>query len=710
MRLALSIAVSLAAATAAAGTKLHLRVGAVDPSLLAAPNQGRLAQNVPETRLWVLQFRGTIQPENRAAIEARGWTVVSYLPDDAYLIRLPSAVSQLPSLPAGVRAAVAYRADWKADPGLQPLSVFNAQLPQPVLVLTTDERAAEAVAQSLSNFPVELLDDKTLQVTLPRAQVNDLLVSDDVLWVEPALDYRLLIYGWTDNDMQPLAEEQPGQISDLTGYESGVRVLNAPAAWAKGYQGVGQVVAAADSGLDRGDKDLLSKDFSRFVAGQAFGRLTWSWADSIGHGTHVLGSVGGTGEASGGAITGAAKGAGLIMQSMYTWIGGGLSVPSNLNKMMMRTHRLGARVHTNSWGAAMGEGVYNGMARSVDEIMWNQPDLLVLFAAGNSGVDRNRDGRVDPGSVSPPATAKNILSVGASENLVSNGGIQKKMSELRRGKDMFPVEPLASDTFSNNPQGVALFSSRGPTLDGRIKPDIVAPGTNILSNCSQKKDAGKLWGAFNEEYCFSGGTSMATPLAAGAAAITREYLTKHHKLENPSAAVVKAVMMHTATDLFPGQFGEVGEKAGQELLKTRPDINQGFGRVDLEAITSQEHARIYDETEGVGAGQAKRYSVTGGPIMVTLVYTDAPGSLSAQRALVNDLDLEIVGKGPDGADISVVSASRVDNFEYLQATLPEGAVYTVRVVGRNVPQGKSGKQPFGLILSRPPGASGLGTP
>src|SRR5690606_28622322 len=140
---------------------------------------------------------------------------------------------------------------------------------------------------------------------------------------------------------------------------------------------------------------------------------------------------------------------------------------------------------------------------------WDHPDMLILFAAGNDGADRNRDGRIDPGSVSPPATAKNSLSVGASENYELRGGIQEKIGKLNPRN--WGVEPIASDTVSNNPNGLVAFSARGPTTDGRIKPDVVAPGSNILSNCSKVPESGELWGRYNDKHCFSGGTSMSTP-------------------------------------------------------------------------------------------------------------------------------------------------------------------------------------------------------
>jgi subtilisin family serine protease len=296
--------------------------------------------------------------------------------------------------------------------------------------------------------------------------------------------------------------------------------------------------------------------------------------------------------------------------------------------------------------------------------------------------------------VSSPATAKNILSVGASENLLNTGGIQKKAGEVCTANGcLWPAEPIASDTFSNNPNGLAAFSSRGPTQDGRIKPEIVAPGTNILSDCSHLSDASALWGRFNTDYCYSGGTSMSTPLVAGAAAVTRQYLQK--KFDNPSAALVKATLLHSAFDLYPGQYGEVGREHGQEILTHAPNADEGYGRVDIDNMLKQ-RLTFVDEKSGVSTGEQKTYQVpSGGVRKVTLVYTDYPASPATSAALVNNLDLEVrVG------DQVFKSASTVNNTE--QVTIDgaaRGGPVTIVVVGTNVPMGKNGRQPYALVYS-----------
>jgi subtilisin family serine protease len=380
------------------------------------------------------------------------------------------------------------------------------------------------------------------------------------------------VKGLVNDDATGEAGEANGDYSDLTGFESGFRLINVDAAYGRGLSGKGQTIAMADTGLDRGEIATLHQDFAgRVPVGFAFGLYAKNWADGMGHGTHVAGSVTSTGAASGGRVRGGSYEALFIPEGMWSPMMENLTVPSKISDLFSKAYEQGARIHTNSWGSPRNLGAYDGMASQTDEFIANNPDMLILFAAGNSGIDRDKDGRVDGNSIGSPATAKNVLTVGASKNYVLNGGLQVKLSQTRL-KDNWPTEPLASSRMSENAQGMAAFSSRGPTSDGRLKPDVVAPGTNVLSNRSQDPKAEKLWGAYNKDYVWSGGTSMSTPVTAGAAGLVRQYLVDKRGIQ-PSAAMLKAVLMHTAFDLYPGQFGEVGKDKGQELIQHRPNTD-----------------------------------------------------------------------------------------------------------------------------------------
>jgi hypothetical protein len=319
-----------------------------------------------------------------------------------------------------------------------------------------------------------------------------------------------------------------------------------------------------------------------------------------------------------------------------------------------------------------------------------------MFAAGNSGADLKAKGKIDPNSIGSPGTAKNCVTVGASKNLVSNGGIQKKVSELRNAKIEWPAEPIASSHLSETPNGMAMFSSRGPTQDNRIKPDVVAPGTNILSTRSHVVGSDLLWGAYNDDYLWSGGTSMATPLAAGFAAVAREILVKKHHLNTPSAALLKAVLMHTAFDMYPGQFGQ---GTPTQELDHRPNIDEGYGRLDMDKILGMDvGTHLFDQADGVAQGETFERTIdlqNGQSLSANLVYTDAPGTPAAGQALVNNLDLIVVT--PDGKELG--SRDTINNAEVLELHALPAGTYKVQVRGVKVPMGKNGKQPFALVYT-----------
>ena len=179
-------------------------------------------------------------------------------------------------------------------------------------------------------------------------------------------------------------------------------------AWAAGFKGQNQIVAMGDTGLDRGDLQNIHTDFANAVlSGRNFAPFGRSWEDPMGHGSHVAGSVLGRGTASNGAFKGGAHEAKLMVQSLWSPMMNNLMVPTKLSDLFKAAVDSGASVHTNSWGQAANFGGYDSFARQVDEFTFNNPDLLILFAAGNSGVDKNKDGRIDADSIGSPGTAKN---------------------------------------------------------------------------------------------------------------------------------------------------------------------------------------------------------------------------------------------------------------------------------------------------------------
>ncbi|MCP4690494.1 MAG: S8 family serine peptidase, partial [Desulfobacterales bacterium] len=405
-------------------------------------------------------------------------------------------------------------------------------------------------------------------------------------------------------------------------------------------EGEGEIVAVCDTGFDKGDVEDVHPAFQGRVL-KLYGLGRESASDFNGHGTHVAGSVLGDGVSSsmGGRIRGAAPKAGLVFQSLLNgW--GGLSIPQDLKTLFEIPYEEdAARIHTNSWGFSSSSARATVSARQVDEFAWGHRDLVICFAAGNEAEDGNADGVVDSGSVLAPGTAKNCITVGATESKRP----EQSKAYGEEWPSYYPAEPLASDQWADNPDGVAAFSGRGPTADGRIKPDVVAPGTAILSARSRKaQEVDLTWGKSSDPlYYFEGGTSMATPLVAGCAAIVRQYL-RTRLGQSPGAALVKAMLINGARDI-PGQYAP--SEAG-----SIPNNAEGFGRVDLAAsvgLNGDDIRVISDENTRLDTGEEEttEVEISGGDagLKVTLAWIDPKG-----ECLQNDLDLIV--RAEDGQE------------------------------------------------------------
>ncbi|MGC8835285.1 MAG: S8 family serine peptidase, partial [Armatimonadota bacterium] len=440
------------------------------------------------------------------------------------------------------------------------------------------------------------------------------------------------------------------------------------------------------------------------------------WADDYGHGTHVAGTIAGSGAASGAepearmyqnSFAGVAPEAELVIQAVKIdpLFGSPIGLPDNLNDLLFQSYVFGARIHNNSWGDIdVPYGEYNLHAAQVDEFVWNHPDMLVVFAAGNEA-KRVRQDEDEKGteealetSIVAPGTAKNCLSVGATENYRPPSENWKGYSHLTWSVFGFGTEPVASDYISDNPNGLAAFSGRGPAFDGRVKPDLVAPGTDIISTMSSAAPLSHYWDVQDEYYAYLGGTSMACAVVSGAAALVREFLEKQGMSTGPSSALLRAVLAVGADDISPGQYG-AGEK---QEIHPRPDFAQGWGRLNLDSLFRKPPngagLQTLDETVGLETGEIRRYSMyvsrNTERLVLALAWSDYPAAPEAGRALVNDLDLilytptgeRLLGNG---------RADRLNNLELIEIKLPRRGMYTATVVARNVP---FGPQPFALAV------------
>ncbi|HEX5690408.1 MAG TPA: S8 family serine peptidase, partial [Roseiflexaceae bacterium] len=560
---------------------------------------------------YLVQFNGPIEENWKAAVEQAGVRLYGYIPDNTLIARADAgSIERLRALPF-VRWVGPYHPAYRMEPALAGAAPIGTAT---VTVQTLPDSDLGALAAQIANWGGRVDGQSTtslagyLRVTLPAAHLGDLAAGDGVLWVEPYFAPEL------NNEIGG------GQIMRANEVRQSLKLF-----------GAGQVVGVADTGMDVGNTTNLHPDIKgRLINAYCLGRTSpCDWGDHDAHGTHVAGSVLGNGTASGsnpathtyaGSHAGVAPEAKLVFQSIEAADGSLSGIPDDVGQLMRQAYNDGARIHTNSWGGPTGGtsqtreyGGYVANSQQADQAAWDHKDQVILFAAGNSGTDGDGNGVIDPDTIGQPGTAKNVIPVGASENVRATGGYNPGSPACGAWGECWPTDfgasPLGEDTPSDNANGMAAFSSRGPTDDGRIKPDLVAPGTNILSVRSHQADAGTGWGEYDANYIYEGGTSMATPLTAGAFALVREWLTRIKGIANPSAALMKSVLINGAADMSPGQY----DAAHQEVPSRRPNNVTGWGRVDLKAALDPPAPRkiwFTDATSGLSTGQTATYQVT----------------------------------------------------------------------------------------------------
>jgi serine protease AprX len=477
--------------------------------------------------------------------------------------------------------------------------------------------------------------------------------------------------------------------------------------------GTDQIVAVADTGIDDQHPDFAG----RIIGRVALGRQN-DWSDPNGHGTHVAGSVLGDGNASGGQVKGVAPKAKLFFQSLLDSKGELGGLPLDLNDLFDAAYKAGARIHNNSWGAAT-PSRYTINSEEVDEFVKKNPDMLIVVAAGNEGTGANpvkaAQGFVDWLSIGSPASCKNALTVGASRSDRADGPMRN--TTWKQGwPNLYPQDPIAKETISGDADCLAAFSSRGPCDDRRIKPDVVAPGTDIASTRSSLAPLSNFWGPYptppaqplNGFYAYDGGTSMATPLVSGCAALVRQYYVQRRNHE-PSAALLKATLINSTVWL----------KGADSIAPTmgQPNYHQGFGRISMElAIPNPAQPglelQFVDNWKDPNAwftrtGERRRFQFVLGQdapeLRICMAYTDAPA-----RALQNNLNLMLQHVesqqkwlGNTNLPDALILPDPDNNVEVVRLTPAKKGTYLIQIFVSNM---LKPPQDFSLVVS------GMGVP
>lgn len=656
-----------------AGKPLMLRNEPFDPATNHSPTL-TAAATAPGSvaspqRLYLLQFREPLRGEWRATLEKLGVRLIRFVPEDAYVARCDaSSVQALARLPF-VAWVGHYRAPYKVQTELQRIS-GSALVEISVLV---DADAEPIAIQSVRSRFSSLLQESSLRSGLvlrgrfPASEVGRLAESEAVLWIEPAPRMRLY-------------DEVASKI--VAGDGGPNRLL----AQRLGWDGRGVTVAVADSGLQWGEPASMHPDLlGRTPTFFSYGTLNDA-ADEHGHGTHVTGIIAGdgaTGETDENGFLyglGVAPGVSIVTQRIFDGLGI-YHPPPSFERLTRDAVRAGAIIGSNSWGDDTG-GRYDLSAMEFDELVRDADALrlgdqsyILEFSAGNAG----------PGArtIGTPAVAKNVIATGATQN------------------DRFDLF-----FYDSGSEAMADFSSRGPAEDGRIKPDLVAPGTWVASLLSEAAPEENAWMPISRYYSYMGGTSQAGPHVSGAAALFVQYY-RHFSNATPSPALVKAALINSAVDL--------DDSLGTEPV---PNFQEGWGRVNVVPLVSGERQYwVLDQTVLLATGDAWEMVISVDetqPLRITLAYTDVPGAPFVLPALVNDLDLEVIDpKGvrftgnvfQDGVSVPEAGTpDRRNNVECVFLEEPVAGPYRIRVRAHRVPEDARRDTPeidqdFALVVS-----------
>jgi subtilisin family serine protease len=655
----------------------------------------------------LVQLDGPPTPEWTQQIEYRGVDVVE--PVSAYglfVVGRPAAVEGLLDLPFVTWVGL-FKPAYRIAPNLLDLTGRI----QYVNVGIYPEDALNRVRTAIKELGGIIVDDwqsdgnhrpgyRTLIIEIDANQLHALARVPDVRWLEyqsPRLTAD------DERSCQILAENLNGAAAPNTGPVPGYAASLA----ALGLNGNGVVVGICDSGVGTNDDATTHPDLRgrmAFFEDVTGGQTT---TDVNGHGSHVAGIAVGNG------ATGATDNKGFLLgQGVAPGARFGVLNPVDtagspgtgpIADFTTRMVGHGAHVMNNSWRQG-GSAGYTSNAALLDKLVrdpnndnLSDPErdyLVIVFSAGNSGT----------AGLTPPKEAKNPITVGNSINFRPQEG---------------PVSDI---------RGVSTSSSRGPARDGRILPNVVAPGTLIVSARSNAEvtpgqrpeepytDAG---GTQHDDYTVMTGTSMAAPHVSGMCALLIEWWRNNHGGANPSPAMVKALLINGAEDLAGGPDGIGG------TLKNIPNNIQGWGRVSLENIvrdapdSDRGPKLLFDQQSPLTAvGQSHvtrvRPSDPARPMRITLVWTDAPGSPTAPPPLRNDLDLEVeelegqgrVFKGNvfnNGFSTTGGQFDNRNNIECVYVRNPSGS-YDVRVIASALrgdarpPFGNTGWQDFALVI------------
>ncbi|MBN2381591.1 S8 family serine peptidase, partial [bacterium] len=654
---------------------------------------------------YLVKLPGPIQSANFQALSDRALKIYAYIPYYAYLVKLKNDHKRSLLAETGAIWLGEYHPAYKISRDIAAVTEKSDKDLYIVMVQIFPDADLAALEKQILALGVPRLEGSAANPYFSRIRL--LLAPDEVVMLREQIALLRDVF-WID------IEPRKALLNDTTIWvgQSGVDGGQATPAFDHGLYGQNQIIAALDTGLDAdmcyfydttlaelppqncngatvvdmNQRKVIAVDFlwDDECADLVIDDDEWDTQD---HGTHVGGIMTGDNYANlliHDSGDGMAPGAKIVFQD-----GGyetndcadcpGIGCPVvDLNPIFQQPYDQGARIHSNSWGDNENASVQNNYttaSEDVDQFMWNNPDFLLFFAAGNSGPS--------VGSVGSPSTAKNCVSVGATA----------------RGSS---AESLAS------------FTSYGPTDDNRIKPEVTIPGSGIYSANNDMNAS-----TMNCTTQSMSGTSMACPAAAGLTALIRQYYTEGwypSGLETPAdaftptAALLKATLVNSAQEM-------TGVSA------SIPANSQGWGRILLDNVLywDGETSKLWlteDPGFSTGSSASRVFSQqvvsNSVPFKVTLNWTDYPSTPAASPHLNNDLDLIVEGPGgttylgnvfTNGESTTGGSADHLNTLEQVLLLVPTTGVYVITVQAYNIP---NGPQPFALVITGDISASSEG--
>ena len=563
------------------------------------------APSYANRQFWILRSSEPKTAKWLAACERAGIEPGIFLGNGLFIGSFPKNLPLSTLAALGFDALGLYAPQLRMDAGLQSVAFrINTIATTRVQVLPHAGLKVKTIKQGWSPAwgQVEEVWEGQLSkwvVACSFSQLDSLLHSGWAQWIEPA-----------ENELIPLnglaASHSRNNYATSHSLE-----------WATGLDGSGVTVGVGDGGLVETHADLEATQENHTIS------KIPTFAD---HQDHVTGTVGGHGFLQADK-KGMAPGARVInlQTAAVISLGSALRPAENMT------------LTNNSYGQPLlcsRAGGYSATSAFIDDQIHTFPDLLHVFAAGNSGASACSPFPAGFQTIAEGyPTSKNGLTVGAT---------------------------LADD-------GFAWFSSIGPAKDGRLKPELVADGNNLYSTVPF------------DGYAAKGGTSMATPVVTGVLATLSQRYKQLNNNENPEAALLKALVCNTAEDLGRPQV----------------DFNYGYGRLNARKarLTLENHSY---QPGTIGCNDQVQFTLTAPEgarsVKIMLAWTDPAGPTGDTDALVNDLNLSVLNAGGTvflpwtlshlPANVNQNAQRKVDSLNNMeQATLQvtPGEVVTVRV-------------------------------